>query len=195
MATSTPRLCSLCLSLEELAAKWANNEFYYCPKKFANDHKCKAKGVFLLELDGEVESEAVAEDLGIFLHMLTDIDVANMMKLQVTIAGMLLVALVGTWSTHTFIKEDVVTNLALLVTPRQELSVKVTNGEHVASSGVCLGTDMDIIGECFSINMYVLPLDGFDIVLGVQWLRTLGPIMWNFSDLTMSFWLHGCTVR
>jgi hypothetical protein len=73
------------------------------------------------------------------------------------------------------------------VTPRQELSVKVTNGEHVASSGVCLGIDMDIIGECFSINMYVLPLDGFDIVLGVQWLRTLGPIMWNFSDLTMSF--------
>jgi hypothetical protein len=110
---STPRPCSLCLSLEELATKWANNECYYCPKKFTNDHKCKAKGVFLLELDGEVESEAVAEDLGIFLHMLTDIDVANMMKLQVTIAGMLLVALVGTWSTHTFIKEDVVTNLAL----------------------------------------------------------------------------------
>jgi hypothetical protein len=123
--------------------------------------------VFLLELDDDVGSEAVAGDLGISLHALTSIDVANTMKLQVTIAGKLLVALVDTRSTHTFVKEDVVSNLELPVTLRQGLSVKVANGERVASGGVCLRTDLDIVSECFTINLCVLPLDGFDIVLGL----------------------------
>jgi hypothetical protein len=164
---STPRPRFRRLSPEELAAKRANNKCYYYPEKFTNDHRCKAKGVFLLELDDDVESEVVERDLGISLHALTGINVANTMKLQVTIVGKLLLALVDTESTHTFVKEDVVTNLALPRTSRQGLSVKVANGERVASGGVCLGTDLDIAGECFTINLYVLPLNGFDIVLGV----------------------------
>ena len=28
---------------------------------------------------------------------------------------------------------------------------------------------------------------GYDIVLGVQWLRELGPITWDFSNLTTKF--------
>jgi len=33
----------------------------------------------------------------------------------------------------------------------------------------------------------VLPLAGCDIVLGIQWLRVLGPILWDFQQLTMKF--------
>lgn len=33
-----------------------------------------------------------------------------------------------------------------------------------------------------------MPLGGFDIVLGVQWLRTLGLILWDFDALFMLFW-------
>jgi hypothetical protein len=72
--------------------------------------------------------------------------------------------------------------------------VKVINGERVVRGGVCLGTDLDIMGEHFSINMYVLSLDGFDIILGVQWLHAFCPILWNFTNLSMSFWRYGHTV-
>jgi hypothetical protein len=41
--------------------------------------------------------------------------------------------------------------------------------------------------EHFSTNLYMLPLDSFNIVLGVQWLCTLGTIMWDFGTLMMSF--------
>jgi hypothetical protein len=41
--------------------------------------------------------------------------------------------------------------------------------------------------EHFIIDLYVLPLDDFNIVLGVQWLHTLGPIVWYFGALAMSF--------
>jgi hypothetical protein len=39
----------------------------------------------------------------------------------------------------------------------------------------------------FSTNFYILPLGGCDMVLGAQWLRTLGPILWDFSKLSMVF--------
>ena len=35
--------------------------------------------------------------------------------------------------------------------------------------------------------IYVLPVYGSDVILGVQWLKTFGKIMWDFANLTMSF--------
>lgn len=49
---------------------------------------------------------------------------------------------------------------------------------------------MIISDELFHVDCYALQLEGFDVVLGVQWLRTLGPIVWDFDHLTMSFWWH-----
>jgi hypothetical protein len=61
----------------------------------------------------------------------------------------------------------------------------------VVSQGVCKEADMVIDVEHFIIDLYVLPLDDFNIVLGVQWLHTLGPIVWPivwyFGALAMSF--------
>ena len=36
-------------------------------------------------------------------------------------------------------------------------------------------------------NFMVLPLMGCDLVLGVEWLKELGPIVWDFKNLTMQF--------
>jgi hypothetical protein len=69
------------------------------------DHKCASKGVFLIEMDDDVEVDVAADELGISLDTLTGIDVSNTMKLRVRVKGMALVALVDTSSTHTFIKE------------------------------------------------------------------------------------------
>jgi hypothetical protein len=36
-------------------------------------------------------------------------------------------------------------------------------------------------------HMFSIDIGGFDIVLGVEWLRTLGPILMDFKELTMQF--------
>ena len=41
---------------------------------------------------------------------------------------------------------------------------------------------------CFSINFFIVPLEGYEAVLRCQWLSTLGPILWDFSQQSMSFW-------
>lgn len=175
------------LTPEELSAKRAKDECYYCTEKYVPGHKCGGKGVFLLELDDGIKLEDVADELGISLHALTGIDVADTMKLRITIAGQQLTALVDTGSTHTFVKDHVARQLGLQLTPRPGLSVKVANGDRVTSAGVCRDTPVAIGEEAFHINCYILPLDGFDVVLDVQWLKTLGPILWNFDKLTMTF--------
>jgi hypothetical protein len=39
--------------------------------------------------------------------------------------------------------------------------------------------------------MFAIDKGGCDIVLGVEWLRTLGPILMDFKDLTMQFQHEG----
>jgi hypothetical protein len=39
--------------------------------------------------------------------------------------------------------------------------------------------------------MFSIDMDGCDIVLGVEWLRTLGPILMYFKNLTMQFQQEG----
>jgi len=70
---------------------------------------------------------------------------------------------------------------------RGGLKVTVANGERVPCLGVFRNTAFAINGEPFAADLFVLPLAGYDIVLGTQWLAALGPILWDFGTLTMSF--------
>lgn len=41
------------------------------------------------------------------------------------------------------------------------------------------------------MDVILFPLAGCDLILGMQWLRTLGPITWDCSELTMEFTMNG----
>lgn len=60
----------------------------------------------------------------------------------------------------------------------------------------CLGFDCNIQGTVFLLLACVVNLGGYEVVLGVQWLKTLCTIGWNFSKLFMKFWYEGslCTI-
>lgn len=40
---------------------------------------------------------------------------------------------------------------------------------------------ISIAKEDFVIDLYEIPLGRYDVVLGTQWLATLGPILWDFG--------------
>lgn len=71
---------------------------------------------------------------------------------------------------------------------RRQGTVKVANGDKVTNLGLCTWLSVQIAEEQFSLTCYALPLEGFDVVLGVQWLRSLGLIPWDFERLSMTFW-------
>ena len=57
--------------------------------------------------------------------------------------------------------------------------------------GVARDTAFSIHGTPFHADLYVMPLAGFDMVLGTQWLATLGPNTWDFTAHTLTFQRHG----
>jgi hypothetical protein len=45
--------------------------------------------------------------------------------------------------------------------------------------------------ERFTVDCFSIPLAPYDMVLGLTWLRSLGPILWDFTSLRMTLFLHG----
>ncbi|KDO40192.1 hypothetical protein CISIN_1g045784mg [Citrus sinensis] len=63
---------------------------------------------------------------------------------------------------------------------RQELAVKlnvmVASGERFSSLGTCLQTLIKLQGVPLIVDFYLLPFEGYDVVLDTQWLSTFGLI-------------------
>ena len=47
------------------------------------------------------------------------------------------------------------------------------------------------MGGVFSLDVMLVPLGSCEIVLGVQWLASVGPILWDFEKLRMEFKYKG----
>jgi hypothetical protein len=63
----------------------------------------------------------------------------------------------------------------------------VANGERVACPGVLRQAPIVIDNRPFAVDLYVMPLAGYDVVLGTHWLATLGDVVWNLAAGTMAF--------
>lgn len=94
--------------------------------------------------------------------------------------------LVDSGSTHNFLDPLVVKAAKLSVQKDVGLQVKVANGARVMSHGKCEET-VTIQGSKFVIPFHILELGGCDVVLGIQWLKTLGSIQWNFNNMSLQF--------
>lgn len=188
------------LTPQEMAQRRADGLCFNRPEKFSREHikHCSMKGLYLMELDDStpVEDDEAAEDeVEISLHALTGIKTGETMRLSVSIVSTQLRALVDSGSTHSFISSATASRLGLTLEPRSGLTVGVANGDRVPSPGVCKQVSVTIDNEQFFIDLYVLPLEDYELVLGCQWLKTLGPILWDFEQHTMSFWRHDHPVK
>jgi hypothetical protein len=81
--------------------------------------------------------------------------------------------------------------LGLELDRHTEFEVLVANGEKLSSKGKCSEVQVWLQNIRFTVEFYLFNLSGYDAVLGAQWLRTLGLILWNFSKLYMSFQWQG----
>lgn len=142
--------------------------------------------------DGDGDDITIDEP-GISLHALTGIQPRSCRTVQihVKLAGVLLTALLDTRSTHNFVNAETAQRTGISLQPRRGLQVTVANGEHVQSTGLGGDLHLQVGDEEFAIDCYAIPLEEFDLVLGVQWLETLGPLLWDFTNKTILFHCGG----
>lgn len=97
------------------------------------------------------------------------------------------VVLIDSGSTHNFVDSKLAASLGIHPQPDDSIKVQIANGHEVASPGYSREVEVKLKGPVFWMDLFILPLAGCDAILGIQWLRTLGPILWDFSALTMKF--------
>lgn len=167
-------------------------------------HRCKK--LFIIEVagftdddeDGAVPAECavlsgVLDAPAISLHAITGVRAQGYqtMKVYVSIGDAIAVALLDSGSSHNFIDIHMAHRAGLTLRGGAGLSVAVANGDRVLSPGKATAQTVYIGGEEFAIDLYTLPLGDYDMVLGIQWLGSLGPILWDFSKHTMRFSRQG----
>jgi hypothetical protein len=113
------------------------------------------------------------------------------MQIAVVLGVASLVALLDSGSTHNFISEEAVQRSGLQLRQRPRLTALVANGERVTYAGVIRDAPLLIDGDSFPADLYVMPLAGYDVILGTRWLGELEPIVWDLDRQRMSFQRQG----
>ncbi|BBH02927.1 transposable element gene [Prunus dulcis] len=194
------------LTPEEIQYKRQNNLCFYCDEKFVRGHKCARKQILLLDMGyNSSEEEEIVHELQ-QIEQVAEVNACcitacalygtpaplaiKTMKLTAVIKNCPVVVLLDSGSSHNFINIGMVKKLGWKLDQSHICDVMIADGGQVQSKGCCAAVPLTIGTYVYTSNMFALPLGGCDIVLGVQWLRTLGPILWDFERLTMKFW-HG----
>ncbi|KAF5456115.1 hypothetical protein F2P56_025626 [Juglans regia] len=109
----------------------------------------------------------------------------GMMRVKGTVSGEPIVILVDSGSSHSFLHLVIARRANLDINQSTKLAVRVANGSIIQSEGHCDSVPLKMQGTQLCPSLYILELGGCDIVLGVNWLATLGLIVWDFSKLSM----------
>ncbi|XP_015081221.1 uncharacterized protein LOC107024768 [Solanum pennellii] len=202
------------LSAEEMNEKRSKGLCYFCNEKYIPGHKCKtSKQLYLLEIDetGEFqESECLmeeherqileeesntmelvqpAEHMEISMHALNGSLGYRTLKVTGYHSKKSLNILIDTGNSHNFIEPELVGQLGCEIRSTSPQLVAAANGNMRVDKMTTITWLLQ--GAEFTADFLLLPLGCCGVVLGVQWLLTLGDIKMNFRNLTMEFWYKG----
>jgi hypothetical protein len=176
---------------------------YNCDEKFGRGHNRVCKRLLLLDCAVEEDIDEAAagaelaqteELLAFSLHAIASVQAIDTMQIDVNLAGHAFIALLDSGSTHNFISESTAQRTGLPLQHRPCLTATVANDDRVSCVGVIRQAAIAIHGDIFLFDLFVMPLAGYDMVLGTQWLATLDPILWDFGGRSLTFKWHGKSI-
>jgi hypothetical protein len=182
------------LSTEEQAERRRLGLCYNCNEPYSRGHNRVCRRIFYVDGVELAEEEEQGEAPVFSLHAVVGVVVNSTIQLRVQVGATTFTALVDTGSTHSFIGETAAQRAGLLVDTHPHLTATVANGERISCPGVLRQAPVVIDGLTFAVDLYVMPLAGYDVVLGTNWMAPLGDIVWNVAAGTMSFQHAGQTV-
>ena len=193
LAPSLPQPISL--TPQQLEEKRVKGLCYSCDSKYTKGHKCAEKKLFYIDCEEEEEKEqerSKEEDILqeqsldkeemnpiISCNALAGITTPQTIKIEGQIKKKKVIVLIDSGSTHNFIHCKVAKELNCFLYPAPECQVMVANGGTINCSGKCHNIKLSMGEYVLTSPMLSIPMGGADVVLGVQWLQSLGTIAFN----------------
>jgi hypothetical protein len=182
----------------------ANNLCFWCGEKYDPTHQCARKPTAELhalatedtpeQLSDEVlnilemQDIAEAQQLSLSIHALADTESNNTICLRAMVGNQVLLVLVDSGSTGSFLNSSMLPQLNCNVQPTQPVTVHLANNEELVCDQCVPNLSWWVQGETFHTPMRVLPLGAYDAILGVNWLKKHGPIKgdWELKTLRVT---------
>lgn len=207
-APPTSRVNFRKLSTEEMASRREKGLCYNCDETFTPHHKCKGRFFLLISDEGfdtdlpndtispppELENnpptiitEPPEQEAQISFHAISGGNDPATIRIQGYISNHPVTVLIDGGSTHNFVQTRLAKFLELPSHPTNTLKVMVGNGSILEGHQLCSAIPITLQKETFTIDFYSLPLCGADVVLGAPWLRSIGPVLMDYTALTLSY--------
>ena len=113
------------------------------------------------------------------------------LKIEVYIKKKKVIVLIDLGSTHHFIHCKVAKELNCFLYPTPECKVMVENGGTINFSRKFHNIKLAMGKYVLNSPMFSIPMGAIDVVLGVQWLQSLGTIAFNFPEIFLKFFSEG----
>jgi hypothetical protein len=101
------------------------------------------------------------------------------------------VALIDSGSTNTFLDKSFALSNQLTLVPVAKKKVLVAGGGELVSDSILPQLSYSLAGKTFSHDFHILPLKGYDIILGANWLKKYSPNLLDWENRTVSIFHEG----
>ncbi|KAJ4789012.1 polyprotein [Rhynchospora pubera] len=184
-----------------------------CNEKYYPGHQCAGKMMGLMsepiidEIEEEEDVEGVEieevemeesekiEQAVISMYASTDKKRISSMKFKGQIGKVPICALLDSGSTHTFVNPEVIQCLNLPIHQANPMVVMVANGEKMVTDTTCQALKFKLQGHEFERDVRLLAIQGYDMILGLDWLTSLGPMKIDWSQGSLEFCTEGKDVK
>ncbi|WVZ15409.1 hypothetical protein V8G54_012975 [Vigna mungo] len=172
------------LTEEEENEKRRRGLCFRCDERYSPGHVCRNKQLHVILLgqeEGVEEDEAPSEkeegdevNLQLNVSSIAGMTSKNSLKLWGTIKGNKVIVMVDSGASHNFLSPRVVGELGIQIEETRGYFVEVGNGQRLGSQGVCRNVELQLPTLMVKQDFYLFELVGVDVILGYEWLKSLG---------------------
>jgi hypothetical protein len=94
-------------------------------------------------------------------------------------------------SSHKFIYTNIARKLNICIHLTSEFQFSIPGNRAMSCDGKCHKVEISMSEYKLKYPMYVMPVEGVDIVLGVEWLDTLSTVGLNLQEKFIRFYQNG----
>jgi hypothetical protein len=115
----------------------------------------------------------------------------NTLRMQGVLQGKKVSVLINGGDSHNFIDSALLQRRHIPTVEFEGFKVEVAGGSTMPCNRYIPGMNLTLGRHDLVQDVYVMDLADTNIILGVQWLSTLGPITTNYKTMEMSFTKEG----